>query len=150
MTVTAPTDVICPDGAVTIKAQIKNSGPGIIFYAANNVTVTVDVTGPLPLLPQSISTTISSGFTGSGGLKLVTLIGTIDMSVVGDYSFVLSTTFGGDTDPSNDILNTIVVTVEEPQINDLTNPVCSGSMFTTTPVDVIDGSVPAGTTYTWT
>jgi hypothetical protein len=32
----------------------------------------------------------------------------------------------------------------------MTNAVCSGVGFTSTPVDVTNGVVPAGTTYTWT
>ena len=45
---------------------------------------------------------------------------------------------------------TVTVTVNPmPAVNDITSSICSGSSFTEIPVDVTDGVVPAGTTYTW-
>jgi hypothetical protein len=45
---------------------------------------------------------------------------------------------------------TVTVTVNPgPAINPMTATVCSGGMFTITPVNGTNGSVPAGTSYTW-
>ena len=46
---------------------------------------------------------------------------------------------------------TITVTVNPiPSLTNQTRTVCSGTAFSVTPVDITDGIVPAGTTYTWT
>ena len=45
---------------------------------------------------------------------------------------------------------TVTVTVNPwPAINNLTTVACSQAAFTVTPVDVTDGIVPGGTTYSW-
>jgi uncharacterized protein (TIGR02145 family) len=46
--------------------------------------------------------------------------------------------------------NTITITVNPgPVITAMTTTICSGTSFTATPVDGINGTVPVGTTYTW-
>jgi gliding motility-associated-like protein len=45
---------------------------------------------------------------------------------------------------------TVTVTVNpNPVITNMTTTVCSGTVFSVTPVNVTDGTVPTGTTYTW-
>jgi hypothetical protein len=47
--------------------------------------------------------------------------------------------------------NVVKITVNaKPAINPQTLTICSGGTFNITPVDGVDGVVPAGTTYTWT
>ena len=46
--------------------------------------------------------------------------------------------------------NVITITVNPaPAVTNMTTTICSGAAFTTTPVNGTNGTVPAGTTYTW-
>ena len=45
---------------------------------------------------------------------------------------------------------TVTVTVNpSPTVSNLTSTVCSGTAFTLSPIDGVDGIIPAGTSYTW-
>ena len=45
---------------------------------------------------------------------------------------------------------TVTVTVNpKPSVNPMTATICSGGTFTVTPVDGTNGTIPAGTTYSW-
>ncbi|MGA2408345.1 MAG: PKD-like domain-containing protein, partial [Bacteroidales bacterium] len=63
------------------------------------------------------------------------------------YRVQITTTAGGCTYPSNSALLTVNPT---PAITPMTATSCSGGVFSASPVNGVNGSVPAGTTYTWT
>ena len=45
---------------------------------------------------------------------------------------------------------TVTITVDpKPAVLNMTSTICSGGIFTTTPVNITNGIVPAGTTYSW-
>jgi gliding motility-associated-like protein len=68
-------------------------------------------------------------------------------STATNVTYVVTPTSGSCTGAS---FNVVVTVNPRPVISNMTSTVCAGSAFTVTPVNVTNGTVPPGTTYTWT
>jgi hypothetical protein len=150
-----PTTGTCTGSTFTITVTL-NPKPAI-----NNMTDTVcsgttftvtPVNGTNGIVPSG--TTYSwpaptgTGFTGGAAGSGSSITGTLTniTSAVQTVTYTVTPTAGicaGNT-------FTITVTLNpRPAINNMTATVCSGTTFTVTPVDVTNGIVPSGTTYSW-
>jgi hypothetical protein len=149
VTVIVPSSPMCPDATTTITVRIRNNSAVPIVFATNNVLVSADITGASTQLFTRLLDGSAAPFSlGASATINVTLTAVGNLSAIGTHSFDISAIVAGDIDNSNDHAFEDIV-VEEPVINNLVNTSCSGTLFTTTPVDIVDGSVPAGTTYDW-
>lgn len=137
VTVTVNSPPIITVQPTTPTATCSGSGTQILSVTATGTGLTyVWRKGNVP---------VSNGGIISGqGTPVLTLTNPTNADA-GSYDVVISGTC-----PSAVTSNVVVVTVNPtPQINDMTATICSGASFTLTPVDVTNGIVPAGTTYSW-
>jgi hypothetical protein len=87
-------------------------------------------------LPLGLSSTINSA---SGTVTIFgtpTVGGTYRIEAITTYSIIL-------------VRNGAVTIIPLPEVNNLSTIICSEESFTLTPVDGLDGVIPAGTTYEW-
>jgi hypothetical protein len=93
----------------------------------------------------SITGSMTGGGTGSGAGSITgTLTNTTSVSQTATYTV---TPLSG-TCPGPVFMLTVTVNPKA-AITAMTNTVCSGTTFTSTPVNVTNGVVPSGTTYSW-
>ena len=89
-----------------------------------------------------------SGFTGGAAGSGASITGTLTNTTNTVQTATYTVTPIAGTCPG--IPFTVVVTLNPvPSITPMATTVCSGTTFTVTPVNVTNGIVPAGTTYTW-
>ena len=144
---------------ITIFRNLVNGGPymtsssSATICSGNAVGLAYTAT-PSPTT-YSWNTTANSSVTGesTGAQTATSLTNTLTINsgiitpVVLNYTVTPSSTTcpGGVPHPQ-----TVTVTVNpKPIITAMTNTVCSGTAFTSTPVNTTNGTVPAGTTYSW-
>ncbi|MEO1381666.1 MAG: hypothetical protein AAFV78_00330, partial [Bacteroidota bacterium] len=101
-----PMPVECFDVAEEVIASIQNFG-GPLDLSVENVTVNVEITGPLA--PQTFSTTVTSGNLASIATLAATVTSTADFSAGGLYDVEIIVSSANDANASND---TAVVTLE--------------------------------------
>ncbi|HPI68642.1 MAG TPA: hypothetical protein PL003_05410, partial [Bacteroidales bacterium] len=151
-----PTSGSCPgadfDVVVTVNPRPAiNDMTGSACSGAGFTVTPVNVTnGIVPAVTTytwsapSVQPGLTGGAGGSGNSITGTLTNTTNAALTATYT--VTPTSGSCQGPDFDV----VVTVNpRPAINDMTGSACSGDGFTVTPVNVTNGIVPAGTTYTW-
>lgn len=97
-------------GKEAVKIKVRNNSSVTIDFAANPVTLTVNVTGATT---ATVNTTINTGTLAAGATMDVELNGTADsvnMSAAGTYIFDAKTTVTGDVKVSNDAMSTVTRT----------------------------------------
>jgi len=128
------TDIVCSGVAFTITPC--NGVFGTIPFGTTYSWPIPNVTGGMT----------PSGVAGAGDSIYGTLINQTNTSQVATY-IVIPTSGAGCV---GDTFNVIVTVLPLPTIvSPLTDTVCSGTPFTITPVDGVNGIVPPGTTYSW-
>jgi hypothetical protein len=95
----------CFGPAEAIVVQVRNNGTAALNFANNPATLTVVATRPGGT-SQTFTGTVSTGTLASGATQAVTLVGTLDMTALGTYSFTLTATVTGDLNPANNLLPT--------------------------------------------
>ena len=101
------TATACYSPTETVTVQVRNNGTAALDYATNTGTVTVVVTPP-GSITQTFTTTLTTGTLASGATQNITLPGTLDMTVLGTYSFAVTASVVGDANVSNDVLTPAV------------------------------------------
>jgi len=126
------TDLICSAGSFT-------------FVPVNGVDGIVPAGTTYSWLAPALPAGLTGGAAGSGAVTIGgTLINTTSSQLTAVYT--VTPTSGSCTGSAF----TVTVDVDpKPAVANLTETICSEATFTTTPVDVTNGIVPAGTTYSW-
>ena len=89
-----------------------------------------------------------TGFTGGVAGSGSSLIGTLTNTTSGTVTATYTVTPVAGSCTGSDF--TLTVTINpKPAIANMTSTICGGLPFSVTPVDVTDGIVPSGTTYSW-
>ncbi|REG88497.1 beta strand repeat-containing protein [Algoriphagus antarcticus] len=131
--ITASTSSVCGDAAFT--ATPANGTNGVVPAGTTYAWLAPTVTGGLIGGTASIGSPTS--ITG-------TLSNPTNTAQTATYTVI--PTSGSCKGPAF----TVTVTVSpRPAVTNMVNAVCSGSGFTTTPINSTNGIVPAGTTYSW-
>ena len=94
-----PQGVGCYSGSETVTVQVRNLGALPLDFAVNNLTVGVDITGPIPGV---FSTTVTTGTLGVLQTLDVDVTTTADFSIDGIYDIVAYTSLVNDTLGFND------------------------------------------------
>jgi len=92
----------CGGGSVPVTVTIRNSGTSPINFATNPVTVNVVVTGPIG--PQNLSVLVNTGTLATNTNLNVNTTANADLSAQGTYTFAISCSLTGDSNPSNNTL----------------------------------------------
>ncbi|MEY4791264.1 MAG: hypothetical protein RIT34_71 [Bacteroidota bacterium] len=132
-TVTAQAATICSGAAFSV-APINGSGNIVPTGTTYSWSAPAAITGISGLASGTAQTTIGGTLTNATNAPI-------------NVTYVVTPTSGSCTGSS---FNVVVTVNPRPAINNMTATICSGSAFTTAPVNVTNGVVPAGTTYTWT
>jgi hypothetical protein len=113
----ATTAASCYSSTEAVTVTVRNAGAADLSFAANPLTVTVNVTGAVT---QTLTTTVSTN-AANGGNPLapgatvnITLPATLDMTILGTYTLATTATVTGDGSPANDVLGPQVRTVAAP------------------------------------
>src|ERR1035437_4146033 len=165
---------LTPNTLYYVRAYATNSmgtayGDEISFTTLSCPTITATISGTTSICQNAVSPNIT--FTGSGGTAPYTftyLINsgtnlTVTTSVAnsvtvaaptgaaGTFTYYLLSAYDSrGSSCSQAQSGSAVVTVNPvPFITAMTATVCSGAGFTVTPVNITNGIVPAGTTYSW-
>src|ERR1035437_4915587 len=165
---------LTPNTLYYVRAYATNSmgtayGDEISFTTLSCPTITATISGTTSICQNAVSPNIT--FTGSGGTAPYTftyLINsgtnlTVTTSVANSVTvaaptgaagtftyYLLSAYESRGSSCSQAQSGSAVVTVNPvPFITAMTATVCSGAGFTVTPVNITNGIVPAGTTYSW-
>jgi len=142
------TNGITPDATSNPVTVTINPAPVATGSISGNASVCAGQT-----LTYSISAIFNAtSYTWTYGGSNVTITGTTNSVSLAFASNATSGTLSvhgvNACGSGNDL--TLAITVNPaPAINNLTKNACNGVAFTVTPVDVTDGTVPAGTTYSW-
>ncbi|WP_201987624.1 beta strand repeat-containing protein, partial [Hymenobacter rubidus] len=102
----------CYSAAETVSVTVSNLGSQSLNFATNPATVTAVVTTPGG--SQTLTTTVSTGTLAPNATQTVSLAPTLDMSVLGTYSFAITATVQGDLVTSNDALAAVTRTAAAP------------------------------------
>ena len=132
-TVTAQAATICSGAAFSV-APINGSGNIVPTGTTYSWSAPAAITGISGLASGTAQTTIGGTLTNATNAPI-------------NVTYVVTPASGSCTGSS---FNVVVTVNPRPAINNMTATICSGSAFTTAPVNVTNGVVPAGTTYTWT
>jgi uncharacterized protein (TIGR02145 family) len=121
----------------TISVPAICSGQNAVFTISGTVGDTVAYTGVSgsPMSPVTI---------GAGGTVNVTVSG-----VVSNQTLTITSVTSNSCTSNPSSLSATVTINPKPSISNFTKTICSGNTFTVAPVDVTDGTVPVGTTYSW-
>ncbi|MEM7370640.1 MAG: GEVED domain-containing protein [Bacteroidota bacterium] len=92
-------EVACYSSAETVSIIVRNTGSQPLDFSANNMTVTLDVTGAST---QNFSTTVTSGIVPVLGTISVDVTTTADFTATGFHNFNYNISIVGDTVPAND------------------------------------------------
>ena len=126
------TSAICSDGTFTTVPA--NGADGVVPSGTT-------YTWPAPV----ISGSITGGAAGTAAANISDTL-TNTSNTVQTATYTVTPTSGGCVGADF----TVVVTVNpKPAVTNMTALICGGGTFTATPVNATNGSVPAGTTYTW-
>jgi hypothetical protein len=130
--ITSMTNTACSGVAFTSTPANATNGlvPSVTTYSWSAPTVTGGMTG------------------GASGSAAASISGTLTnpTNSVQTATYTVTPTSGS----CSGTTFTVTVTVNpKPAITAMTNTVCSGVVFTSTPVNVTNGVVPSGTTYSW-
>ena len=93
----------CYGATESVTVSVRNVGLGMLNLVTNPVNVTVVVTPPTGPA-QTLTGTLNTGTLASGTTQSVTLNGTLNMTALGTYSFVVTSSATGDGNTSNDVL----------------------------------------------
>lgn len=120
----------CYTSAEPVTIRIKNYAASTVDFSTENVTITVNVTGTIT---STISTTLTSGTLASGATQDV-LVGTINMSAAGTYTFNAFTTMSplGDLNTANDAMSPVTISYNAGTVVVTPGSVCQGSSTTLT------------------
>jgi hypothetical protein len=170
---------ICEGGSVTLNAntgtgltyQWKNNGSNILgantfSYIANAAgTYTVVVTngsgcsttstGTIVSVSQLSAPTFSQVGPYCSGVSIAALPTTSTNGFTGTWSPAINNTaittytFAPNAGQCASTATMTITVNPAPSITAMTSTICSGTSFTATPVDGINGTVPVGTTFTW-
>ena len=132
-TVTAQAVAICSGTAFSV-APSNGSGNIVPTGTTYSWSAPAAITGISGLASGSAQTTIAGTLSNSTSAPI-------------NVTYVVTPTTSSCTGSS---FNVVVTVNPRPAITNMTTSVCSGSAFTASPVNVTNGVVPAGTTYTWT
>lgn len=110
--------------AVTV--NIRNHGFVPVNFATDNVTVSVNVTGPNP---QVFTTTLNSGTLAAGATMPVTVTNSYDMTTAGNYVFNASTSVAtADYDAANNAMAQKIISSTNPSAAASADvAICAGS-----------------------
>jgi len=151
-----PVSGSCTGANFTVTVTV-NPKPSI-----NNMTASICSEGSFTVTPvNGVNGIVPAGTTYSWGAPVVT--GGITGGAAGSGANIAGTLTNPTNSPQTATYTvtpvsgsctgstfTVTVTVNpKPAINDMTGTTCSAAAFTVTPVNVTNGIVPAGTTYTW-
>lgn len=114
----------CHTATDTIRVRIKNYANSALNMAVNNLSVTVNVTGPNP---ATFNLVISSGVIPAGGTLDTALSFTYNMTAVGTYTFNAFTAIGADPVFTNDAMAPVNITISAGTVVVSPNPNCEGS-----------------------
>ncbi|NSW45889.1 MAG: proprotein convertase P-domain-containing protein [Bacteroidales bacterium] len=124
-------------GTESVEVTIKNNGLNAIDFSVNPVTIDVQVTG---VVNQMLTYQLTSGNLASQA-SMNQMIGTIDMSQNGNYTFTQRIYFTLDDDTTNNDLSH-TVTVSNPELSIQGNTqICSGQSTTLTAQANVTGMV---------
>lgn len=103
----SPNSLGCYSSTQSITVSVKNYGSSTIDFSVNPVTVSADVSGPIPT--TTVSSTVSTGTLAAGATMSVTLAPTYDMTANGTYTFSnIFTSMPGDGNTPNNLLSVAV------------------------------------------
>ncbi|GAA4352835.1 hypothetical protein GCM10023185_12880 [Hymenobacter saemangeumensis] len=139
---TAPASTGCYGTDEAVSVSVQNSGAATLDFAANPLTVTVNVTGAVT---ATVSTTISTGTLAAGASQSVA-VGTLNMSAAGTYTFAVAATVSGDQNTFDDVLTPApaAITVTPPSIGSIaasTTTLCQSGNVTLTATGAAGGTV---------
>ena len=97
----------CYTSTETVTIRIRNSDINPINFVTNPVTVTTNVTGAAT---QTLSAVVNTGTLGAGLSMDVPMVGTLNMTPTGVYTFNAFTAVTGDTNPGNDAMTPVNLT----------------------------------------
>jgi len=125
-------------GTETVEVTIKNNGLNAIDFSVNPVTIDVQVSG---VVNQTLTYLLSSGNLASQA-SMNQIVGTIDMSQNGNYTFTQHIYFNLDGDTTNNT-SSKNLTVSNPELSIQGNTqICSGQSTTLTAQTNVTGMVP--------
>ena len=152
-----PTSGTCSGASFTLTVTV-NPGPAITTMANSACSGSSFTSTPANLTNGVVpagttyswsAPVVTGGMTGgSSGTAATSITGTLTnpTNSAQTATYTVTPTSGTCSGASF----TLTVTVNpRPAITSMTNIVCSGLLFTSTPVNVTNGLVPAGTTYSW-
>lgn len=102
-TIVTPTVGACYTASEPVTLRIRNNGVSTINMATNNVTIVVNVTGAAT---ASFPFTVSSGSLAPSAV-LDVVVGNLNMSAAGTYTFNATATTVGDQNTSNDAMTAV-------------------------------------------
>lgn len=124
----APLAGACYTAAEPISITILNYAVGTHNFSTNPVTVTVNVTGAVT---ATINTTVNTGTLAAGASQNV-VVGNVNMSAAGTYTFNAFTTLTGDQNALNDAMNAATRTFSAGTALAVPSVVCAGDSSTLT------------------
>ncbi len=131
--------------AVTNMTASSCSGSGFTATPVNSTNGVVPTGTTYSWAAPSVTGGLTGGTTGSGASSITGTL-TNPSSTAQTATYTVTPTAGSCPGATF----TVTVTINpKPAVTNLTATVCSGVGFTSTPVDVTDGIVPSGTTYSW-
>jgi len=124
-------------GTESVEVTIKNNGLNAVDFSVNPITIDVQVTG---VVNQMLTYQLTSGNLASQA-SMNQVIGTVDMSQNGNYTFTQHIYFTLDDDTTNNALSQ-TVTVSNPELSIQGNTqICSGQSTTLTAQANVTGMV---------
>ena len=158
ITATGPGATACPGAFVTTRSIIVNPVADINDLTATTCGGTAfsvtPVNGTNGLIPAGTTYSwplpvVTGGLTGGAtGAGAAVISGNLSnpTNTVQTATYTITPSSAGCPGPTF----TVIVTVNpKPAITNMTGTACSGAAFTVSPVNVTNGIVPAGTTYSW-
>jgi PKD repeat protein len=146
----------CPGSPFTVTVSIKPSAtisPFILTICSGESFTIIPVDGTDGIIPAGTTyswdapdgTGFSGGIAGTGAANISATL-TNSTNSIATATYTVTPKSGGITG----VPFTIIVTVNpKPAVNPIIISVCSGSPFSISPVNGLNGIIPAGTTYSW-
>ncbi|MBK6987759.1 MAG: hypothetical protein IPH33_05710 [Bacteroidetes bacterium] len=141
-----PSINICSSNSQVIQVAVKNYGTSSINFAFNNLQVSAQITNPSSVV-QNMTGILNSGTLNPGATMTVTLSGTVDMSLAGNYIINANTIFTGDPIATNDAMQTATIAVYP----NTTASISAGGPTSFCPGGsvILTANQPSGVTYQW-
>ncbi len=121
----------CLTATEPVTVTVQNTGTATLDFAANPLTLNVNVTGAAV---AALTGSLNTGTLVAGATTTVTTSATLDMSAIGTYTFAITATVTGDGDTGNDVLDPVAITKTAPTIGTLSSSLgnfCGGTQSTT-------------------